>query len=83
MGATIGSSARKGSSLEYIEGSMPVDPAALHHEVHLRRGGNILQRISRHRDDVGLLARRRLHRDHRAATVPPRRLCPPSARARE
>jgi len=37
---------------------MPVDPAALHDEVHLRRSGNILQRISRHRDDVGLPARR-------------------------
>jgi hypothetical protein len=28
-------------SLEYVEGSMPVDPAAFHHEVHLRRGGNL------------------------------------------
>jgi hypothetical protein len=38
--------------MEYIERSMPVDPSAFHHEVHLRRGGNILQRVSWHRDDT-------------------------------
>jgi len=37
---------------------MPVDPAALHDEVHLRRACNILQGDSRHGDDIGLPARR-------------------------
>ena len=58
----IGSDHRAGGAqglllLEYIQGSMPVDPAALHDKVHLRRRGNILQGVSWHRDDVGQPAR--------------------------
>jgi len=38
---------------------MPIDSACAHQEIHMRRGGDVAQRIARYRDDVSLLALRK------------------------